>query len=377
MPDSSNTTTLERPALVPQPAPTKTRDPVSRRRRLRFALLVIVPLVLLVGAGLFWLTGGRYVSTDDAYVKADKVMIAPEVSGKVTEVAVDANQHVAPGQLLFIIDEEPYRIALQRTDAMLAAARNDIESMRAQLAEKRAALKATQDTLDYMTREFERQQQLAARSYAPIAKLDEARHNLDNARQQVAITQHDIDALLANLGGDGNIATEDHPRVRQARAERDQAALNLRRTHVFSPGSGTLANFDLQPGEYVTAAQPVFSFVSDQRVWIEANLKETDMTYVRPGQKATITVDAYPDHEIKAKVESINPGTGSEFSLLPAQNATGNWVKVVQRVPVRIAVTPDPDYPLAVGMSSNIEIDTGHRRQLPLIGSALARVIDR
>jgi membrane fusion protein (multidrug efflux system) len=362
---------------VPQPALPKARDPVSRRRRLRFALLVIVPLVLLVGAGLFWLTGGRYVSTDDAYVKADKVMIAPEVSGKVTEVAVDANQHVAAGQLLFVIDEEPYRIALQRADAMLAAARNDIESMRAQLAEKRAALKAAQDTVDYMTREFERQQQLASRSYAPMAKLDEARHNLDNARQQVAITQHDIDALLANLGGDGNIATEDHPRVRQARAERDQAALNLRRTHVLSPGSGTLANFDLQPGEYVTATQPVFSFVSDQRVWIEANLKETDLTYVRPGQKATITVDAYPDHEIKAKVESINPGTGSEFSLLPAQNATGNWVKVVQRVPVRIAVTPDPDYPLVVGMSSNIEIDTGHQRSIPIFGTALARALDR
>jgi membrane fusion protein (multidrug efflux system) len=228
-----------------------------------------------------------------------------------------------------------------------------------------------------MTREYDRQSQLAQRSVVSVSKLDEARHNLDNARQQVAMTQHDIGALLANLGGDGNIATEDHPRVRQARAARDQADLDLRRTRIVSPASGTLANFELQRGEYITAAQPVFSLVSDERVWIEANLKETDLTYVRQGQKVMITVDAYPDHELQAKVDSINPGTGSEFSLLPAQNATGNWVKVVQRVPVRIAVTPDPDYPLVVGMSSNIEIDTGHQRSLPIFGTALARAISR
>jgi membrane fusion protein, multidrug efflux system len=375
---SSSTITLEN-AAAPQRASTgvaaPARDSVTKRRRLRMVLLVVVPLLVLVGAGLVWLTGGRYVSTDDAYVKADKVAITAEVSGKVAQIAVDANQHVTRGQLLFTIDEEPYRIALQRAEANLATARNDIESMRAQLAEKRAALKAAQDSLSYFTREFDRQQQLAARSVVSVSKLDEARHNLENAQQQVAMNQHDIGALLANLGGDGNIATEDHPRVRQARAERDQAELNLRRTRIVSPASGTLANFDVQPGEYVTAAQPVFSLVSDERVWVEANLKETDLTYVRPGQTVTLTVDAYPGHDITAKVESINPGTGSEFSLLPAQNATGNWVKVVQRVPVRIAVTPDPDYPLVVGMSSNIEIDTRHQRSLPLFGTALARAI--
>jgi membrane fusion protein (multidrug efflux system) len=382
MPDaSSNSTALEKPAEAPQRLPTTIAAPavdtVSKRRRLRFALLVIVPLVLLVGAGLVYLTGGRYVSTDDAYVKADKVTITAEVSGRVNEVAVDANQHVTRGQLLFTIDEEPYRIALLRAEANLASARNDVESMRAQLAEKRASLKAAQDSLAYLTREYQRQEQLAQRSVVSVSKLDEARHNLDNARQQVAINQHDIGALLANLGGDGNIATEDHPRVRQARAEREEAELNLRRTRIVSPASGTLANFELQRGEYITAATPVFSLVSDERVWIEANLKETDLTWVRAGQPAAITVDAYPDHEIHAKIESINPGTGSEFSLLPAQNATGNWVKVVQRVPVRIAVTPDPDYPLRAGMSSTIEIDTGHRRELPIFGTALARALGR
>src|SRR4051794_7565659 len=197
----SSATTLEKPALAPQRLPAKTKapvaDPVSTRRRLRMVLLVVVPILLLVGAGLVWLTGGRYVSTDDAYVKADKVAITAEVSGKVAQIAVDANQHVTRGQLLFTIDEEPYRIALARAEATLATARNDIESMRAQLAEKRAALKAAQDSLAYFTREFDRQQQLAARSVVSVSKLDEARHNLENAQQQVAMNQHDIGALLA------------------------------------------------------------------------------------------------------------------------------------------------------------------------------------
>ena len=381
MAEASNTTPVEAPTEAPRQLPATIEKAVvntaPRRRRLRMMLLVVVPVVLLIGAGMAWLAGGRYVSTDDAYVKADKVAITAEVSGKVAGVAVDANQHVARGQLLFTIDEEPYRIALARADANLNTARNDIESMRAQLSEKRAALKAAQDSLAYFKREFDRQQQLAARSVVSVSKLDEARHNLENAQQQVAMDQHDIGALLANLGGDGNIATEDHPRVRQARAARDQAELDLRRTRIVAPTSGTLANFDLQRGEYITAAQPVFSLVSDERTWIEANLKETDLTYVRTGQKVSITVDAYPGHELQATIESINPGTGSEFSLLPAQNATGNWVKVVQRVPVRIAVKPDPDYLLVIGMSANIEIDTGHRRELPIFGTALARAISR
>ncbi len=333
---------LEAPAVAAAPAP---------RRRLRFILFVVVPLVLLIGSGVAYLMGGRYVSTDDAYVKADKIAISTEVSGRVAELAVQANQHVSRGQLLFVLDQEPFRIANDRAEAQLAAARNDVESMRANLREKQASLKAAQDSLAYLSREFDRQQQLAARSVVSVAKLDEARHNLDNARQQVAINQHDIAALLANLGGDASIPTEDHPTVRQARAERDQAALNLRRTRITAPASGTLANFELQRGEYVTASTPIFALVSDERVWIEANLKETDLTWVRDGQPATIDIDTYPDHPLHASVESINPGTGAEFSLLPPQNATGNWVKVVQRVPVRLAVTPEPGFPLRTGMS--------------------------
>jgi membrane fusion protein (multidrug efflux system) len=244
--------------------------------------------------------------------------------------------------------------------------------MRATLSEKQAALQAAQDLLDYLSREFQRQQTLAARGAAPVSKLDEAHHNLENARQQVAMNQHEIRALIASLGGDGTIATDDHPKVRQARAARDQAELNLRRTRIVAPASGMLANFDLQPGEYVDASAPVFGLVSDEHVWIEANLKETDLTWVRPGQPATIEVDAYPNHPIRATVESLSPATGSEFSLLPPQNATGNWVKVVQRVPVRLAVTVESEFPLRAGMSTTSTIDTGHRRELPLVSSALA-----
>jgi membrane fusion protein, multidrug efflux system len=376
MADETEQTVPQRAIAVQTPAPVPEKPATiaapARRSRLRFILLVVVPLVLLIGAGVAYLAGGRYVSTDDAYVKADKITISTEVSGRVAEVAVDPNQHVTRGQLLFTLDEEPFRIALQRAEAQLATARNDIESMRATLREKQAALKAAQDSLAYLGREFDRQQQLAARSVVSVSKLDEARHNLDNARQQVAINQHDIAALLASLGGDGAIATEDHPKVRQARAERDQAELNLRRTRIVAPASGMLAGLELQRGEYVNATMPVFSLVSDERVWVEANLKETDLTWVRPGQTAVIEVDAYPDHALKATVESINPGTGSEFSLLPAQNATGNWVKVVQRVPVRLAITLDPAFPLRAGMSTTVEIDTGHKREVPLISSALA-----
>src|SRR5690349_14109015 len=189
MADATETNTVQE-TVEPKRLPTTIEKTVveaaPKRRGLRMVLLVIVPLVVLVGAGVFWLTGGRYVSTDDAYVKADKVAVTAEVSGKVTQIAVDANQHVTRGQLLFTIDEEPYRISLQRAEANLATARYDIESMRAQLAEKRAALKSAQDSLNYFTREFDRQQQLAARSVVSVSKLDEARHNLENAQQQVA-----------------------------------------------------------------------------------------------------------------------------------------------------------------------------------------------
>lgn len=346
---------VKRPAK-PEPSPAGARS--DRRRRLRFLLLVVVPLVVLLGAGIAYLAGGRYVSTDDAYVKADKIMISTEVPGRVAEVAVQANQHVARGQFLFALDEEPFRIALGRAEAELAAARNDVEALRATLGEKQAALQAAQDLLDYLSREFQRQQALAARGAAPVSKLDEARHNLENARQQVAMNQHEIRALLASLGGDGTIATDDHPKVRQARAARDQAELNLRRTRIVAPASGMLANFELQPGEYVNASAPVFGLVSDEHVWIEANLKETDLTWVRPGQSATIEVDAYPDHVIQATVESLSPATGSEFSLLPPQNATGNWVKVTQRVPVRIAFDEKPSRDMIAGLSADVRVFT-------------------
>ncbi len=182
--------------------------------------------------------------------------------------------------------------------------------------------------------------------------------------------------MLANLGGKRDLAAEDHPRFRLVDAERAKVALDLERATVWAAASGRIANLDLQAGEYVKEGAPVFSLIADVAPWIEANLKETQLTHVREGQSVTISVDAYPDERWQGTVSGVSAGTGAVFSLLPAQNATGNWVKVVQRIPVRIAIFPRPEAPqLRAGMSATVEIDSGHERALPgVVNSALALV---
>ncbi len=343
----------------------------------RITLLALGPIVLLLAGAYAYVTGGRYVSTDDAYVRADKVQISSDVAGRVVEVAVRDNQQVAKGDLLFRIDDEPFRIALQRADAQLVTARNDIGAMKANYRQKQAQLRQAKDSLDFMKREFDRQQQLVARGNASVSQFDQARRNNDVAAQQVAAVEHDLAQTLANLDGDPDIAIELHPRVRQAMAARDQAQLDLSHTRIPAPGDGVLAKVDLRPGQYIQSGQPVFSLVETDRLFIEANIKETDLTYVKPGQKATVDVDTYPDRSWRAVVTSLSPGTGSEFSVLPPQNATGNWVKVVQRVPVRLVLAEGEETNgLRAGMSVTVDIDTDHRNPLPEpIKAALAHVI--
>ncbi|HTZ78197.1 MAG TPA: HlyD family secretion protein [Stellaceae bacterium] len=345
-------------------------------RRTRVALLGLGPLALALAAGYFYLTGGRYVSTDDAYVRADKVQISSDVAGRVIEVSVGDHQQVAKGDPLFRIDDQPYKIALARTEAMLSAARDDIAAMKASYHQREAQLQQTRDTLDYMRRESERQSHLAEQMAAPVSKADEWRHNYDNARQQVASMQQELAQTLANLGGNADLPIDDHPRVRQAMAARDQAALDLSHTHITAPDDGITAKVDLRPGQWVQAGQSAFALVETRRLYIEANLKETDLTYVKPGQSASIEVDTYPGKQWRALVSSVSPGTGSEFAILPPQNATGNWVKVVQRVPVRLVLAPEEETNgLRAGMSVNVEIDTHHKNRLPEpIAKALARV---
>jgi membrane fusion protein (multidrug efflux system) len=340
--------------------------PVSRRKRVRWLLLILGP-VLVIAAGLYlYLTGGRYVTTDNAFVQADKVTIGTDVAGTVAEVAVRNNQPVTAGQLLFRLNDEPYRIALAGAEAQLASVRNDIAALQASYREKLAEIQQAQADVEFFDREFKRQQNLASRQVASQVAFDQARHNLQTAQQKITALRQQAQGILAQLGGDPDQPVEKQARYLQAQAQVDKARRDLRRTTVEAPMAGIVTNVDaLQIGEYLPAGQAAFSLVAADHVWVEANPKETDLTYVKPGDAATVSVDTYPGREWTATVASVSPATGAEFSLLPPQNASGNWVKVVQRIPVRLKVeVPANAPPLRAGMSAEISIDTGHKRTL-------------
>jgi membrane fusion protein (multidrug efflux system) len=341
------------------------RSPV--RRLVRSVLLALGPLVAIVVGLYFYATSGRFVGTDDAYLRADRVSISADISGRVVSVEVHENQTVEAGDVLFQIDEEPFRIALARAEAQLATVRNEIEALRAAYHSRQEQMRLDETTVSYAERNFERQQQLVGRGNTPQSQFDDARQAVSVARQQLAMRRNDALQILAGLSGDPDMPVERHPRFLEARAQRDQAALDLRRTVVTAPWAGVVSRIDrFRPGDYVTAGTPVFAVMASQGLWVEANLKETDLTNVRPGQHATLTIDAYPDLTWDATVASISAGTGAEWSVLPAQNATGNWVKVVQRVPVRLQIENRPGQPpLRAGMSVIVDIDTGHRRAMP------------
>jgi membrane fusion protein, multidrug efflux system len=332
--------------------------------RRRVWLLVAGPLAVLAVAAYLYLSGGRYASTDDAYVKADKISVSADVGARVVEVDVGDNQPVKAGDVLFRLDDRPFRIALEHAQAQLAAARLQVDGLKASYRQKQADIKAAVDTLTYRQREFDRQQQMLAGHVTSQARFDEAKNNLDVARQQVAGNQQQLANVLASLANDPDIETDKHPLVQQAQAQVDQAVLDLSHTVIAAPADGIVTKVaNLPVGEYLNASVPAFSLISTSNIWIEANFKETDLTHMLPGDKATVDVDTYPDKTFAAHVESIGAGTGSEFSVLPPQNATGNWVKVVQRIPVRLVIdNPDPARPLRAGMSATVEVDTGYSR---------------
>ena len=350
------------------------RDGRARRLR-RMALMLAVPLAVLLAAGWWWLVGGRWASTDNAYVHQDIVQLSADVAGRITEVAAQENQHVQAGELLFRIDDRPYRIALQQDEAALAAARLKVEQYRAAYREALAERMAAAQNLDFRQRELDRQARLATGGYAAQARLDEVRNDVAAARQRVAAAEQGVARALAELGGDAAIATDDHPLVREAVARRDQARLDLEHTTVRAPADGVISQSErLLVGQYIMAGMPVVSLVETGSLWIEANFKETDLAHMRPGQPAEIAIDAFPDLDLAATVASIGAGTGAEFSVLPAQNATGNWVKVVQRVPVRLHLaSPEAAARLRSGLSATVAVDTGWTRPWPSpIRSALA-----
>ena len=331
----------------------------------RLVLLVLIPVAVVLIGGAVWLNGGRTVGTDDAYVKTDMAQIAPEVSGRVAEVLVRDHQTVAAGTPLLKLDPEPFRLALAKAEAELDKARTDVETARAQWRETGNELREAENRTEYLMREAARQRALAVNGNAALTKLDEAQNAASAARDRVAIVKSRLARMLAALGGDPEMPTDEHPLVREKKAERDRAALDLERTVIKAPIGGTAVNVKLQPGEQVKAATPVFVVVSKTRPWVEANMKETDLTHVKPGQKAEVVLDVYPDSAWEAEVESISPATGAEFAILPPQNASGNWVKVVQRLPVRVRLLPHQgEPPLRAGMTATVTIDLNRRRSL-------------
>ncbi len=342
----------------------------SLRQRLRLPLMLLGPIVVLLGGTYWFLTTGRYISTDDAYVDAARIAISNDVSGRVVEVDVHDNELVKAGQVLFIVDRRPFQIAVEEAKAQLAATRLQIEAMKATYQQKKADAAANEATLLYQQRDLERQQRLLATGAASQAQYDQSNHAYKIAREQLASKEQDVASTLASLGGDPNIPVALHPMVQHAQAALDRAELNLSYAMVRAPEEGIVTKVDqLQPGDWVqgvdTGAPPtaLFYLVSTKRVWVTANFKETELTHMRPGQPATVDIDTYPDVVFPARVQSLSPGTGLTFSLLPAENATGNWVKVVQRLPVRFNIEKFyPDVPLHAGLSATVEVDTGYRR---------------
>jgi membrane fusion protein, multidrug efflux system len=339
---------------------------LKQPRTLRRVLLTAGPVLVAAGALFVYVTGGRYISTDDAYVHAGKLTVATDVSGIVSNVAVQESQKVEKGQVLFTLDQEPFRIALDGAEANLGTVRNQLTTLQATYRQKQAQIEQARTDVALYEANYQRQQQLVKSGAVSKAAFDQAKRDLDSARDHVTMAQHDAEATLAQLGGNAEAPIEQNATYLAAKAQVDKAQRDLRRTTVLAPIPGIVTNVDaLQVGEYLPAAQAAFSLVSSADVWIEANPKESDLTYLKPGASAVVTIDAYPGREWQATVSSLSPATGTEFSVLPAQNATGNWVKVVQRVPIRLSVQMPADAPpLRTGMSATVEIDTGHRRAL-------------
>jgi membrane fusion protein (multidrug efflux system) len=341
--------------------------PAAPRRmaKLLRALLVGVVPVAAVGLALFWwLTGGRLVGTENAYVKANIVSVASDIAGRAVEVAVRDHQRVQRGDVLVRIDREPYDIALARAGAEVEATRKQVAMLLASLKEARSELAEAETRAALADAQLARARGLANRGIVATTRIEELEAEATQAKARVQVMQQRIARVLAQIG-DPDAPVEAHPLVREALARQERAALDVARTTVFSPADGIVANVRLQPGEPVRAQAPLFVVVADRRPWVEANFKETDLTHVRPGQTARIVLDIYPDVTWTAVVESISPATGAEFAVLPPQNASGNWVKVVQRLPVRLRLDPmESEPPLRAGMTATVTIDTERETRL-------------
>jgi membrane fusion protein, multidrug efflux system len=305
-------------------------------KRIQRLALIGVPILVIVGALIFWLQGGRHMTTENAFVKADIAQIASEVSGRIMELKIHDHSSVAAGDVLLRLDPSTYQLALARAEAEVDSARASVEQMKANLREIRAEAKEAENKLEYLRTQARRQRELSGRGVASVAKLEQSNSEEQEGEDRLAVLHQRIARVEAALGGKPDRPTDEFAAVREKIAVRDRVALDLSYTEIKAPKAGTVVNFRLQLGEQVKPQTPLFALVTERRPWLEANFKETELTHVKVGQKARVVLDMHPDVTWDAVVESISPATGAEFAVLPAQNASGNWVKVVQRLPVRL-----------------------------------------
>ncbi|MDQ0318340.1 membrane fusion protein (multidrug efflux system) [Pararhizobium capsulatum DSM 1112] len=360
-------TVAEAPATSAAALPVPAAEPVRRKRSVKRPVLFALLPIALVAGGYYYVTGGQIMETDNAYLQADMVGVSTDVAGIVASVDVQENEAVKTGQVLFQLKSDSFRITLEGAQAKLEAARNQLLNLKAGYKQTLAQIAQVEADIPYYQTVLERQEKLISNAAASHATYDEAKHDLDAAGQKVSVAKALAEGTLAQLGGNADKPIETYPAYLEAKADVDDAQRELDDTVVRAPFDGVVTNVNaLQVGSYLEEAQQGFSLVSTSNMWISANPKETELTYVKPGQTVSISVDAYPGEEWTGKVASVSPASGASFSLLPAQNTSGNWVKVVQRIPMRVSIDPaEGKPPLRVGMSAVVEINTGHARGLP------------
>jgi membrane fusion protein, multidrug efflux system len=325
----------------------------------RRLLLWVVPLLIAAGGLYGYGSSGRYVSTDNAYVQRDHIDVAPQVAGDVREVYVKENEPVVAGQPILALDDSLLKIAERAAEARLAAARDDIAALKAGFREKNGEIAVARRAAEYAQRDLKRQQELAERKLTAVSQVDTAQRSADIASGSISVLELQRGQIAARLGDDSNLPVDHFAAVKAAQAELERVRYERAHTRITAPQAGIASHLP-KVGNRVDLVRPAFAIVSTSTMWIEGNFKETDLEWVQPGQAVEITIDTYPNHHWRGRVESVSAATGAQFSLLPPQNASGNWVKVVQRIPVRVALTSEEgDPPLRDGMSATIEIDTG------------------